>query len=1057
MTNGTHPNAEDHVRFVTWLGRRLLDDARGTSERSLVGAGPSGRFWLGRLSPVAATRASRLGAMAERLDPCAAGVRFRPAAPPGWRFPVRVRAAVWVAVPTPPQPPGGPPPVPEWRKVGPVEVRVEVSADLALIGRDPARFGEEALAVAFSDALGGASPFLARIEVEVLAGEREGEPPEVVVTVVNDGPAQPQGADPDLYEVELEVDVGDLRPYELETVRGSFRYERTVPAYGINSAVEYRNATLRTADAARVDRPRPRWRRGDPVTGRPFDLRFATLADDPLPVAEVLHTAMGAWADREWSPSALDGRARAEGWTAEMRAEADAAAAEFEAERGRLREGIDLLASDASLRRAFQLANRAFAEAARRPDLPAFRAYDTWRAFQLGFVLTLLPSLVEGRRADEARRVDTLWFATGGGKTETYLCLVVTAAFLDRLVGKLWGISAWSRFPLRMLSLQQTQRFADILASAELVRQQAGIGGEPFSLGYLVGRESTPNDIPDPSNRRAWDPDANDPAMPARYRVLLRCPFCGSEALEMAFDRGRWTLNHECRSPGCPGGVVLPLRIVDSEIYRFLPTVVVGTLDKAASVGIQAAMRGLFGAPLGICPHDGHGFTYSRGCLFPGCAGGRRPHPLPQPAGLFAPRLRIQDELHLLRDSLGATDAHYESILDHLQAEAGGGPAKIVGSSATLSGYEAQLREIYRREGSLFPVPGPRASESFWAEDSEDLARCFLGVAPRGVTLEYAAVRATQALQTAVRNAGDDPTGVAAEVGLSDPTVVPALVDRYGTDVIYGTTLRDIEAAVRSFETQVQLDPLNHATLTGRVPFDEVRQVLARLENPEPDFGDRLHLIAASSMLSHGVDVDRLNVMVVLGIPLTTAEFIQTTSRIGRRWPGLVVVLHKILRERDASVFRYFGSFVTHADRLVEPVPVTRRSRQVLKLTFPGLFMARLLGVHEPRWIARRGRRLWSVREAARAVAEGALNEAAELAALVEALGFTGPLDEGLRRDLEDYVRRTFRAISAPGAAGDVKSALPDEPMLSLRDVEEQVPIEDIPRPRGRGRGGARA
>lgn len=325
------------------------------------------------------------------------------------------------------------------------------------------------------------------------------------------------------------------------------------------------------------------------------------------------------------------------------------------------------------------------------------------------------------------------------------------------------------------------------------------------------------------------------------------------------------------------------------------------------------------------------------------------------------------------------------------------------------------------------------------------------------MTLEYTAVRAAEALQNAVRAALANPGAVAAEAGLSDAAVVAALVDRYGTDVIYGTTLRDIEAAARSFETQVRLDPLNTATLTGRVPFEEVRGILARLENPEPDFADRIHLIAASSMLSHGVDVDRLNVMVVLGIPLTTGEFIQTTSRIGRRWPGLVVVLHKIVRERDASVFRYFGTFVTHSDRLVEPVPVTRRSRRVLELTFPGLFMARLLGVHEPQWVGRKRRRLWSVQEAARAVADGTLDETAELAALVEALGFTGPLDEGLRADLEECVRRTFRAISAPGAGGEVKSVLPGEPMLSLRDVEEQVPIEDLPPPRGRARGARRA
>ena len=57
-------------------------------------------------------------------------------------------------------------------------------------------------------------------------------------------------------------------------------------------------------------------------------------------------------------------------------------------------------------------------------------------------------------------------------------------------------------------------------------------------------------------------------------------------------------------------------------------------------------------------------------------------------------------------------------------------------------------------------------------------------------------------------------------------------------------------------------------------------------------------MITASSMMSHGVDIDRLNVMIVIGMPLTTAEFIQATARVGRTWPGLVFVIHKIAKKR---------------------------------------------------------------------------------------------------------------------------------------------------------------
>ena len=124
----------------------------------------------------------------------------------------------------------------------------------------------------------------------------------------------------------------------------------------------------------------------------------------------------------------------------------------------------------------------------------------------------------------EADVVDTVWFATGGGKTETYLGLLVTAALHDRLTGKTTGVTAWSRFPLRMLSMQQTQRFADALAGAELVRRAEGIKGAPISLGFYVGAAGTPNRI----DVEAKDgmPDPEDETMPGRYQVLLTCPFC---------------------------------------------------------------------------------------------------------------------------------------------------------------------------------------------------------------------------------------------------------------------------------------------------------------------------------------------------------------------------------------------------------------------------------------------------------------------------------------------------------------------------------------------------
>jgi hypothetical protein len=273
---------------------------------------------------------------------------------------------------------------------------------------------------------------------------------------------------------------------------------------------------------------------------------------------------------------------------------------------------------------------------------------------------------------------------------------------------------------------------------------------------------------------------------------------------------------------------------------------------------------------------------------------------------------------------------------------------------------------------------------------------------------------------------------------------VPFLVLNYGVDVVYGSNLKDVEAVARSFDTQIQLDrPVKAATLTGRTPLDEVRTTLERLEEPEADFYERIHLVAASSMLSHGVDVNRLNIMVMLGLPLATSEFIQTTSRVGRTHPGLVIVLHKIGRERDAAVYRTFPSFVAHADRLIDPVPITAKSRRVLELTFAGLVQARIYGIHEPAALAAGLRQLSMPGPVKTAFNRLPVREPDELLALIEMLDFDGPLDENLRRDITDYLREFYRALNDPASNPRWVSDLfpTGEPMKSLRDVEEQAPV----------------
>jgi hypothetical protein len=1002
-------------RVVDWLVARIVTSARGdgvdTSEHA-----PEGRFWLGRLAPEATVISSPLGDRSERMEPCAIGIRLRPRHGPPWQFSVDVSGCAWLRTSANNRN--------AWRKTATVVGSVTV--DIRTADVDCYRFAVSEFDRRMSTEL-GADVLRAVVRVEVERG-RDGTN-EFVITLVNESPDDsPLINDTGIYQAQLCVRGVTTQPFLLESLPDSFRYDRRVPAYGINCDVECdHDGSFRSTDVALVDRARPVYWCAN--SNEP-DFRFATLSRDPLPPLRQLVIAHRDWGDRAWSSNELDRRMVAEGWTAEMRSQAQSAVTEFEEEARRLSTGLQLLENHAGLQQAFRLMNESMLRSARG-------RYQGWRPFQIGFLLANIASILND--PEEARVVDVLWFATGGGKTETYLGLLLMAAFYDRLTGKLSGITAWSRFPLRLLSLQQTQRFADAIAAAEIVRRGYDIDGDPFALGFFVGESSTPNRIKnDPS---PGEPDPLDDSMPDRFRVLLRCPFCDSQ-VTMGFNRRTWRLEHRCENDNCDWPEdALPFYVVDEEIYRFLPTIIVGTLDKVASISMQAAMKGFVSAPLGQCSAPGHGFTYAprssrpNGCLVPGCNGSVLP--LNGDSCRFGPLIRLQDELHLLRDSLGAIDSHYESLLDHLESLGTETNPKIVASSATLSGFERQCDVLYGRRARAFPLPGPRDRDSFWSGDTSRLLRRYVAISPRGATLEFAADRIVTELQQAIRSVlnGEMPAGLRLS-----PREVADIVSLYGTTVIYGNTIRDIDASTRSLETQVPVSPLHTAQLTGQTAFDDVRGVLNRLQQPEDNFADRIHVVAASSMMSHGVDIDRLNSMVMLGIPLTTAEFIQATARIGRTWPGLVIVLHKMALERDASVFRSFRAFVEQGDRFVDAIPVTRRSRRVLERTLPGLLMARLRHVHEPA----AGGSLTMITQIRRYFAANGITNLSELEAVAALLQWDGEMDERLRIAADELISAFFRDLNDPAISERFPDRLFATPVMrSLRDVEEQAPIHD--------------
>jgi hypothetical protein len=364
------------------------------------------------------------------------------------------------------------------------------------------------------------------------------------------------------------------------------------------------------------------------------------------------------------------------------------------------------------------------------------------------------------------------------------------------------------------------------------------------------------------------------------------------------------------------------------------------------------------------------------------------------------------------------------------------------------------------------PLPGPSLEGSFyWSIDRSKPLRRFVGILPHRFTADMALVRILQAFHEAIRRLERKGATAVPALSCMDVARFERLLDLYRVSLSYVTSLVDFGKLRRSMETQVneylRLRSLREVAvreLSGDTSFDDVRATLDDLERP----GSETEAVIATSMISHGVDVARLNLMVFNGMPKSMAEYIQASSRVGRAFLGVVFMIFNPVRERDRSHFRYHGKFHEYLDRMVEPVAINRWSRYGARKTLPGVLMAEILQAGNRAWwqaghAPGHLHDLTQMQAALRPAEAGGLPEV-QREALLEALelAYLASWDGAseLKKELADRVDTAVSSIRAAGAAagaavgkrptyratGDYLG-LEYEPMASLRDVAEGIPF----------------
>jgi hypothetical protein len=561
----------------------------------------------------------------------------------------------------------------------------------------------------------------------------------------------------------------------------------------------------------------------------------------------------------------------------------------------RMEGAIKLVKTDSDVEKAFRLANRAIM--IQRKWVAQEEDPLIWRPFQLGFILLSLES-VANESHEHRKTADLLWFPTGGGKTEAYLALVAFTLFLRRLrYGKDGaGVAAFMRYTLRLLTVQQFQRASALICACDSLRQgmdlpddlpddlQTALGNTPFSLGLWVGGDATPNKFID-AKKALLDPLAYN-----RPDQLKRCPKHRDEILSWVADDTNESVYATCGDPDCLWHKEsLPVWTVDTDIYNKLPSLVIGTIDKFAQLARNPDTRRMFG----------QGVNYRN------------------------PDLIIQDELHLISGPLGSLTGLYEVAIDRLCSEGGARP-KIIASTATIRQASSQITALFDRETCLFPQPILDASNSgFAVEDTKNPGRCYMGLTTAGRSAKFA----LQAITASLLQAG------ASDLFDDDSR------DDFWTLVAYFNSLRELGGALVLMQDDVMDSIRNYAAqrgetertvtepmeLTSRVSSSELKDYLDQLEIRQGADGCT-DIVLASNMISVGVDVPRLGVMIVNGQPKGIAEYIQATSRVGRRRGGpggLVTVIYNNGKARDRSHFETFRTWHEALYRDVEATSVT--------------------------------------------------------------------------------------------------------------------------------------
>lgn len=565
-----------------------------------------------------------------------------------------------------------------------------------------------------------------------------------------------------------------------------------------------------------------------------------------------------------------------------------------------------------------------------------------YRPFQLAFFLLNIESIINEKSSDRINTVDLLWFPTGGGKTEAYLALTAFTIISRRILHNenADGVSVIMRYTLRLLTAQQFERATKLILSLDFLRRKFNesdinhFGNSEISIGMWVGASTTPNSFKDAkviwkeisdeltklNNKKAGD------YKKINTLPITSCSWCGCNLVSKnthdyyqqgynATDKSFFT---KCINPKCAFSEELPIYFVDDQIYNTPPTLLFATVDKFAMLSHRKEGHKLFNS-------------------------------LPTNSSKLPPDLIIQDELHLLSGPLGSITGLYESIVEMLSTKGEKRP-KIIASTATTRNTKQQVAMLYgNRTLNVFPPLGTSYDDNFFSYVSKESKRKHIGFMPTGKTALNSQIRILGNLLLArvqLFKYFREKEKLSIEESKQNENNFWTIVSFYNSLRDVGKIYNKVPAEISDFlkllhnrhNINKQVYGFNYFGLSGRtkeltsrIESNSIKKLLDELEQPfnlaSKDgwtfVQNSVDLVLASNMFSVGIDIERLNVMLMNGQPKNVAEYIQASSRVGRKDRGIVINLLDANRSRDKSYFENYVPFNNAYYKFVEPLSVT--------------------------------------------------------------------------------------------------------------------------------------